>query len=157
MTDQAVTPDAPTGPIIDPVELEAIVREVLDALVTNAGMDPEAPIPPEPVIDPTPMTGTILVHADREAKLIVDTDAQACAKLARCWGLVGPDGASAEDVADALGELCNLVGATVKTVFDEESHVGIPEVAQGTGPVWEADEATVHHATGVFVTRFGLA
>ncbi len=155
MTDQAVTPDATTGPLIDPMELEAIFVEVLDALVMNAGMDLEAPIPPEPGIEATPITGTIIVHADTEAKLVVDTDAQTCARLARFWGLIGPDGATKEDTCDALGELCNLVGATVKTVFDEESHVGIPEVSDGTGPVWESEEATVHHSTGVFVARFG--
>lgn len=157
MTDQAVTPDAPTGPIIDPMELEAIFVEVLDALVMNAGMDLDAPIPSEPGVDATPITGTIVVHADIEAKLVVDTDTQTCARLARFWGLIGPDGATKEDTWDALGELCNLVGATVKTVFDEESHVGIPEVSDGTGPVWESDEATIHHATGVFVARFGLS
>lgn len=157
MTDQAATPDAPTGTIIDPTELEAIVVELLDALVTNAGMDLEATIPPETGIDPTPLTGTILVHADTEAKLVIETDAQACARLARCWGLIGPDGATIEDATDALGELCNLVGATVKTVFDEESHVGIPEVTDGIGPGWEAEETTVRHPTGVFVARFGLA
>ncbi len=156
MTDQAVTPEAPTGPIIDPMELEAIFVEVLDALVMNAGGNLDAPIPPEPGVDATPMTGTIVVHADTEAKLVVDTDAQTCARLARFWGLVGPDGATREDASDALGELCNLVGATVKTVFDEESHVGIPEVSDGIGPAWESDEATIHHPTGVFVARFGL-
>lgn len=165
MTDQAVTPDtlspdsaAPGGnePLIDPMELEAIFLEVLDALVMNAGLDLEAPIPPEPGIEATPITGKIVVHADVEARLVVDTDAQACAKLARFWSLVGDDGATAEDAADALGELCNLVGATVKTVFAEESHVGIPSVTEGTGPVWESEEVTIHHTTGVFVARFGL-
>lgn len=164
MTDQAVSPDnlatgGTTGadePLIDPMELEAIFVEVLDALLMNAGMDVEAPIPPEPGVEATPMTGKIIINADTKALLVVDTDAQACAKLARLWGLVGDEGATAEDASDALGELCNLVGATVKTVFVEESHVGIPEVSEGTGPVWESVEATVHHAAGVFVARLGL-
>ncbi len=151
MTDQALS----HGPLIDPMELEAIISEVLDALVMNAGIDLEAPIPPEPGVEATPLHGKIVIHADTEALLVVDADAQACAKLARCWGLIGPDGASQEDASDALGELCNLVGATVKTVFDEESHVGIPEVGEGQAPAWDVDEVTVFHATGQFTARFG--
>ncbi|MEL6985047.1 MAG: hypothetical protein AAFO29_21630, partial [Actinomycetota bacterium] len=96
MTDQAVTPDTLTTegvdasePLIDPMELDAIFAEVLDALVMNAGMDLEAPIPDEPGVEPTPLTGKIVVNADTKARLVVDTDAQACAKLARFWGLVG--------------------------------------------------------------------
>lgn len=157
MTDQAVTHDAGTSPLIDPIELEAIFAEILDALVMNAGMDLDAPIPPEPGVDAEPLTGTIPIHAGVEAQMVVDTDAQACARLARCWGLIGPEGATNEDAADALGELCNLVGATVKSVFDEESYVGIPEVRTGTGAVWPSQEATIRHPTGVFVARLGLA
>ena len=155
MTDQAVNLEADTGPLIDETELEAIVNEVLDALVVNAGMDLDSPIPPEPGVEAVPLTGSITVHADIEARLVVDTDAQAGARLARCWGLVGPEGATKEDAIDVIGELCNLVGATVKTVFEEESHVGIPEVADGSGPIWESREVTVHHPVGDFVARFG--
>jgi hypothetical protein len=155
MSDQAVTPLTGQEPLIDPVELEAIVREVLDALVTNGGLDLAAPIPPEPGVDHSPLHGTILVHAQAEAMLVLESDTVACATLARCWGLIGPDGASAVDAADALGELCNLVGATVKSVFDEESHVGIPAVADGPGPAWDPDPVEVDHATGRFVARFG--
>lgn len=156
MTDQAVNPGAGTGPLIDPTELAAIVTEILDVLVVNAGLELATPMPPEPGVEPTPLTSSIAVHADSEACLVIDTDAETGARLARCWGLVGPDGATRDDATDALGELCNLVGATVKSVFDEESHVGIPEVADGTGRVWDAVEATIEHTTGVFVARFGL-
>lgn len=151
MSDQAVSQE----PLIDPMELEAIIAEVLDALVMNAGMDLDAPIPPVAGVEATAVTGKIVVHADSEARLTIDSDAQACAKLASCWGLIGPDGATTQDALDALGELCNLVGATVKTVFDEESHVGIPETAEGSSD-WQAEEVTVFHATGSFTARFGL-
>lgn len=150
MTDQAVA-----NPLIDAQELEAILIEVLDALVMNAGMDLDAPLPPEPGIGADPIHGTIVVHAETEARLVIESDARACATLARCWGLIGPDGAKADDARDALGELCNLVGATVKTVFDEESHVGIPAVADGPAPAWEPEPVEVLHATGNFVARFG--
>ncbi|MEM9563894.1 MAG: chemotaxis protein CheX [Actinomycetota bacterium] len=158
MTDQALTPGAVSDhaePLIDPMELEAIIVEVLDALVMNAGMDLDTPIPDEPGVDASPIHGTIVVHADTEAMLVIETDAQVCAKLARCWGLIGDDGATTQDATDALGELCNLVGATVKTVFEEESHVGIPEVVNGPAPAWDVEDVPVFHATGQFTARFG--
>lgn len=150
MTDSAVA-----NPLIDAEELEAIIHEVLDALVINAGGDLDAPIPPEAGVDAEPIHGTIIVHAETEARLVIESDAQACATLARCWGLIGPDGATIDDARDALGELCNLVGATVKTVFDEESHVGIPVVATGPAPAWDPEPVEVFHPTGSFVARFG--
>ena len=150
MTDQAVSHQ----PLIDPMELEAIITEVLDALVVNAGIDLETPIPPEQGIDPSPLSGQIVVHADTDARLTIDSDARACATLARCWGLIGPGGATTQDALDALGELCNLIGATVKTVFDEESHVGIPETTEGSTD-WAAEAVDVVHPTGTFTARFG--
>lgn len=152
MTEQALT-----EPLIDSEELEAIIREVLDALVVNAGMDPEGPLPPEPGVDPGPMHGIIPVEASTEARLVIECDTRVCAGLARCWGLIGPDGASLDDARDALGELCNLVGATVKTVFAEESSVGIPDVIQGPAPAWDPEVVEVLHGAGRFVAQFGLA
>lgn len=150
MTEQTVA-----GSLIDPMELEEIITEVLDALMMNAGMDLEAPVPPEPGVEATPLSGEILIHADTEARLVIDTDAQVCAVLARFWEMVGPEGVSPEDTGDALGELCNLVGATVKTVFEEESHVGIPSVTHGPGPEWDAEAIQIWHAVGKFTARFG--
>ncbi len=158
MTDQALNPGAVNDgaeSLVDPMELEAIVVEVLDALVINAGMDVDTPIPNEPGVDASPLHGTILVHADTRAELVIETDAQACAKLARCWGLIGDEGATEQDALDALGELCNIVGATAKTVFEEESHVGIPEVADGPAPAWDVAAVPVFHVTGRFTVWFG--
>jgi len=164
MTDQTVspTPDAETPglamaseTLIDEAELEAIVTEVLDALVMNAGLDLGEPFPPEHGLEKAPIHGTIVVHADTEACLVIESDTVACAALARCWGLVGPGGATLPDAQDALGELCNLIGATVKTVFDEESYVGIPEVADGRASTQGPEPIEVLHSTGVFAARFG--
>ena len=154
MSDRAVTEPSTAATLIDPGELEAIVVEILDALVINAGMDPDVPLAPEPGIEPTPAHGRIEVHAGTEAQLVIESDMRACATMARCWSLSGPDGVTAEDAADALGELCNLVGATVKTVFDEESHVGIPEVIPGLAPDEGPDPVEIVHATGRFTARF---
>ena len=159
MSDRALTERSgadPLGadPLIDPTELEAIVVEILDVLVINAGMDPDAPLAPEPGIEPGPLHGRIEVHAGTVAFLVIESDTRSCATLARCWGLSGPDGTTPEDAADALGELCNLVGATVKTVFDEESHVGIPEVVRGPAPGGAPHPVEIVHTTGRFAARF---
>ena len=146
MTDQTVspTPDAETPglamaseTLIDEAELEAIVTEVLDALVMNAGLDLGEPFPPEHGLEKAPIHGTIVVHADTEACLVIESDTVACAALARCWGLVGPGGATLPDAQDALGELCNLIGATVKTVFDERFPDAYADEGQGDGPVFD--------------------
>ncbi len=150
MTDQA------TAPLLDEMELEAIVGEVLDALLFGAGLDPDAPVPPETGLDLAPLTGSIAINADAQAKLVIESDTHACATLARCWGLIGDDGATITDAKDALGELCNLIGATAKTVFEEESFVGIPEVIEDKGPEWDIPALNVHHVMGTFRIRYGL-
>ena len=66
--------------------------------------------------------------------------------------LVGPDGATFEDARDALGELTNLVGGTVKTVLSEESFVGIPEVTVGTNNA--SRPVHIDHGLGRFAVQF---
>jgi hypothetical protein len=146
MSDQQTQPE----PLLDSEELVAIVEELLDALLYNAGFEAEE-VAMRPSAGTGPLTGTIAINSDPVAKLIVATDYRACSALAHCWGLVEGDVPTEQDARDALGELANLIGGQVKTAFEEETWVGIPEVADGE-PGTAAEVAEVFHPLG----RFGL-
>jgi hypothetical protein len=151
--------DQVTAPLLDTEELIAIVTELLDALMMNANTD----------IDPSigmtggsgnhnAFTGTVTINnGDSPGRLTIDTDQSTCETLARCWGLVGPEGPTHDDALDALAEFVNVVGGTVKSAFEEETFVGIPEVSEGIGELPAMDPAEVFHALGQFHVRFALA
>ena len=40
--------------------------------------------------------------------------------------------ASAEDIADALGEIANMIGGNIKSLVLEPSHLSLPAVSEGT-------------------------
>jgi chemotaxis protein CheX len=45
--------------------------------------------------------------------------------------MTGTDEPSAVDVADAIGELCNMVGGNIKSLAPSPSHLGLPIVVSG--------------------------
>lgn len=153
MTDQ----QALAAPLLDEEEIIAVVTELLDMLAMNAGIDLDPGPPPS---GGSPLTATTTINAQdgvgTTGRLTIETDSTACGALAACWGLVGPDGATMQDAKDALGELTNLVGGTIKTVLAEESFVGIPEVAEGTSQA-VCRPVPVDHGLGRFVVQFGQA
>ena len=112
------------------------------------------PLPPEtdPALAETTFVGTIDIIGDEPATATITVEGTTCGHLAVGWGLVEGSAPSIEDAADAMSEFVNIVGGSIKTIFDTESSLGLPSVGKSNEPVGagadDPDTTIVHHVVG---------
>jgi len=133
-----------TAPLISDLLDESTVQEIADqawaALVGEDEVLVPLPgeLPPEAIsswVDVVgPWTGTVVLTCGR------DTAEQLTRAL---LGEHAPEVLDAEDVADALGELANVVGGNVKAVLPGPSVLGLPEVGAAPSAHSSADTCRV--------------
>jgi chemotaxis protein CheX len=115
--------------LIDPATVEAIAQEAWialvgeDELLVPVPMDLPADVVSSWVDIVGPWTGTVVLTTGRE------TAEELCRAL---LGPATPPVLEDEDVADAIGEIANVVGGNVKAALPGPSALGLPEV--GTAP-----------------------
>lgn len=133
---------------IDEQSVNESVIEVLDALLEAMPTLAGEPRPPTG----TTLQGTIDVLCDAPARIHLRTAEATGLKLAEAWHLVGQDGPQAEDAIDAVSELTNLVGGSIKILFEQESSLGIPSVTSFEGAPEPDDHPwiDVFHDSGHF-------
>lgn len=145
--------DQTTASTIDVDEVRCSVEEVLDALAETMPVLLEAPPTADPSAAGATYRGSIAIIGDQPATAHVTVNGSTCIKLALGWSMVeGDDGPTLEDATDAMGEFVNIVGGSVKAIFDAESSLGLPEVevipAQaGPGPA-DPTAVLVDHPIG---------
>jgi chemotaxis protein CheX len=117
------------GDLIDEATIESIAQEAWISLVGEEEI--LLPVPCELPADSVsawvdvvgPWTGSVVLTAGR------DTAEELCRAL---LGPATPPVLEDEDVADAIGEIANVVGGNVKAALPGPSALGLPEV--GTAP-----------------------
>jgi chemotaxis protein CheX len=134
--------DAP--PVITDLLDGTTVQEIADqAWAALVGEDEVlVPLPGDLPADPVsawvdvvgPWTGAVVLTCGR------DTAEELTRALLRQHA---PEQLEAEDVADALGELANVVGGNVKAVLPGPSVLGLPEVGAAPSAVSPADTCRV--------------
>jgi chemotaxis protein CheX len=71
----------------------------------------------------------VVIFGDVCAQVAVECDAESAADLARRMFDLAPDEpVSPDDVADALGEIANVVGGNVKSLSPLPANLGLPQV-----------------------------
>jgi hypothetical protein len=114
--------------LIDEATVQGIADEAWLALVGDDEV--LVPLPGEPVADP--VSSWVDIVGPWNGAVVLTTGRDTAEELTRCL-LRELD---AEDVADALGEIANVVGGNVKAVLPGPSVLGLPEVgsAPAAGP-----------------------
>jgi chemotaxis protein CheX len=116
---------AAIGELIDEATVRSIAEEAWVALVGADEVLVPLPAPlPEDVLSSWvdvvgPWTGTVVLTTGRQ------TAAELCRAL---LGAAAPALLDHEDVADAFGEIANVVGGNVKAALTGPSSLGLPEV-----------------------------
>jgi chemotaxis protein CheX len=133
-----------SAPVITALIDEATVREIADqAWAALVGEDEVlVPVPAELPADILsswvdvvgPWTGSVVLTCGR------DTAEELTRALLRGHA---PQQLEADDVADALGELANVVGGNVKAVLPGPSVLGLPEVGAAPSAASPADTCRV--------------
>ncbi len=111
-------------------DVAQIVQEVWSSML---GLDVE---PLEVEIDSSgpAVAGSVGVSGATDCLISMEMqEAAARAVAAAMFGLEA-DGVSDDDVADAVGELTNMVGGNIKSLLPEPSTLSLPVVAHGTIP-----------------------
>jgi chemotaxis protein CheX len=107
--------------------LEAATADVLELTIG----DLTAPAG-EPACDGC-VTATIPITGPNHASLVVTCTEEFARALAAAMFDMASGDLSPEEVHDALGELTNMIGGSVKTLLDGEWRLGLPSVQPGTG------------------------
>jgi chemotaxis protein CheX len=113
--------------LIDAATVQAIAEEAWVALVgeDEVLVPLPAPLPADALsswVDVVgPWTGTVVLTTGRQ------TAAELCRAL---LGPAAPELLDHEDVADAFGEIANVVGGNVKAALPGPSSLGLPEVGE---------------------------
>ena len=115
----------PITALLDPGTVQSIADEVWPSLVGDGEVFVPVPMPPPAElvsawVDITgPWTGSVvLTCAPATAEALTE-----CVLMTR-----PPTVVDDEDVADALGELANVLGGNIKSVLPGESRLGLPQV-----------------------------
>jgi CheY-specific phosphatase CheX len=119
------------GPLLD--DLRSIADEVWGALLGEEEVLVPRPIPPGAPFDNTG-TWSAAVHVSGGWTGTITTElgeAAAVGLTAGMLGLAADEQPSDGDLADAVGELVNMVGGNLKSLVDGPSVLSLPMVAAG--------------------------
>ena len=124
-----LSPARPITALLDPATVQSIADEVWPSLVGDGEAFVPVPVaPPAEVVSAWvdivgPWTGSVVLTC---------APATAAALTESVLMTRPPTVVDDEDVADALGELANVLGGNIKSVLPGESRLGLPQV--GTAP-----------------------
>jgi chemotaxis protein CheX len=105
--------------------LQAATSDVL-ALTIGERMEPAAGAP-----ENGSLSAAVPLVGPHRASLVVTCSVDFARALAAAMFDMASTDLSPEDVNDALGELTNMIGGSVKTLLDGEWRLGLPEVQEG--------------------------
>ena len=116
--------------LIDEATVEAIATEAWVALV---GED-EVLVPVPGDLPADVLSAWVDVVGPWTGSVVLTTGRQTAAELTRALlREASPDLLDHEDVADAFGEIANVVGGNVKAALPGPSTLGLPQVGEGPG------------------------
>ena len=123
---------APVQEAITTVLDAATVMSIADDVWTSLVGDGEVLVPlPVPAPEET-ISGWVEITGPWRGAVVVTCDQPTAVALTECLLRARPPAViDAEDVADALGELANVLGGNVKSMLPEPSTLGLPQ----TGPI----------------------
>lgn len=109
-------------------QVASIVGEVWDAyLGLRVEAAPAGPAPGEPA-----MTGRVGISGAWQGSVELRCTTEHATAAAEAMFAAEPGTLEPAEVADAMGELTNVVGGTIKSLLPEPSSLSIPLVSDGT-------------------------
>jgi len=115
-------------------------RETIEQIVSDVfiGMLAEEAAPPfttERVADVLPVLSTVSVTGGWQGHVVVMSSLYMARDLAARLLMMAPDELNDADIADAMGELANVIGGNVKSVMPGPSALSLPSVTLGNAEI----------------------
>lgn len=115
---------------VDAAEVMAIAAEVFAALV-DGQTGSLTPWPGDPPTLVDPLHAWVDLSTEPVSRVLVSTDTSTAGDLARALLRMDASAPVAEaDVADAFGEIANVLGGNIKALLPEHVGVRLPEVSR---------------------------
>lgn len=121
----------PEEPHATDQQIEGIVKEVWAAF-TGISIKPAAAGCHPAAGTADVLTGTVHVDGQWRGRIQVTCAISLAAAAASAMFAKPTDGLSAEDLADALGELTNMIGGNIKSLLPSPSRISMPSVTTGS-------------------------
>jgi chemotaxis protein CheX len=122
-----------TTPLVRPEDLVAITEQVWTSFLDPDGSRPLVQVPAEA---PSDVCGAVSVTGAWRGHVVIECSAAASRHAAAALFGIEDDEVTAADVADALGELANIIGGNVKVLLPEPSALSLPYVVTAAGAHW---------------------
>ena len=123
-----------TAPVLpDRYDVEQIVSEVFGSFL---GGDDALPLPVDGASGDSPVTASVSITGGWEGHVVFG-----CSTAAAVLLMMGEDELAEADVADAVGELANMIGGNIKSLLPSPSALTLPLVSLG-GAVMHRPSAT---------------
>ncbi|GAA2356161.1 chemotaxis protein CheX [Dactylosporangium salmoneum] len=107
-------------------DLKVIAEQVWSSYLDLDGASPLVPYPPEK--PETDVTASVSVTGAWRGHVLVSCSEPAAKNVAAALLGIDFDDVAEEDVADALGELANIIGGNVKSLLPEPCALSLPHV-----------------------------
>ena len=120
--------DTDAGPLVTGEQIAEITQDVWGSFLTLDLV--HVPGPAEP-LDGQVVAGCVHVSGEWEGSIFVECTRSHADAAAAAMFQAAPGELSEDEVADALGELTNMVGGNVKGLLPAPSKLSIPSVALG--------------------------
>ena len=111
-------------------DVAQIIHEVWSSML---GIEVEPVDAPRPESDDA-IAGSVGVTGATDALISMETSADGARRFASTMFGMSDEEASDDDIADAIGELTNMVGGNIKSLLPEPSTLSLPVVARGKSP-----------------------
>ncbi|MGI5176308.1 chemotaxis protein CheX [Dactylosporangium sp. CA-152071] len=119
-------------PSLSEDDVRGIVWQVWTAYLNCA---PEVTPAPEPPADTADVTASIGLAGAWNGLAVLRCGLPVAGVIAGAMLDVDPTSANADDCADALGELVNILAGNVKSLLPKPSHLSLPQVVVGRAKI----------------------
>lgn len=143
---------------VDHEEVEEVLIEVLDEFHFSLG----APEMAYAAADGPAVSAVVDVIGSSTGAVVVTTTTNGARPLASVLLDTAPEDLTDEDIADAVGELTNLLAGGLKALVDEETSLGTPgpgasyDAAQAIG-IFQIEHQLVTFSLGIFNNALSTA
>jgi chemotaxis protein CheX len=116
-----------------PDDLISITDQVWESFLDPEGVNPLLPSIADGGLD---VAAAVSVTGAWRGHVVIECSTAASHHAAAALLGVGDDDVTDADVADALGELANIIGGNVKALLPEPSALSLPYVVNAAGAHW---------------------
>jgi len=122
-----------TTPTVNPEDLLQITEQVWTSYLDPDGSSPLLPVP---AASPSDVCAAVSVTGAWRGHVVVECSSTASRRAAAALFGIEPAEVSGDDVADALGELANIIGGNVKVLLPAPCALSLPYVVAASAAQW---------------------